>query len=291
MRPVDFLSMVGICLIWAINAVLSRYVIAVAGVPPFFLSSCRFLLAALVLWPFLRPLPRPLVPVVATGLLMGAGHFGLLLSGYGLISAALAAILLQIGVPMTAILSAVMLRERIGLRRIIGIAIAFVGTIIVLWRPEEVSAGFGAGLVLLAAASLALGSVLLKSLGGMTPLRMQAWTATTSVLPLALVSTLLEQDQLAKANAHGVAFGSLLLFSALIVTVISHTAYYRLLRLYDASVVSSLTLMFPLMTVALGILVLGEKTTYSFWMGTALAIIGVAVILLRQKKAPFVASI
>lgn len=290
MRPVDFLLMVGICLIWAVNAVLSRYVIAVVGVPPILLSASRFLLAAMVLWPFLRPLPRPVLPVVATGLLMGAGHFGLLLSGYGLITAALAAILLQVGIPMTAILSALVLRERIGLRRGIGIAIAFAGTIVVLWRPGEISGGLGAGLVLLAAASLALGSVLLKRLGGMTPLRMQAWTASTSIVPLALVSMLLEHDQVAKASTHGVAFASLLLFSALIVTVISHTAYYRLLRLYDASIVSSLTLMFPLLTVALGIMVLGEKTTSSFWIGTIMAIIGVAVILLREKKTSVVVS-
>jgi O-acetylserine/cysteine efflux transporter len=290
MRPVDFLLMVGICLIWAINAVLSRYVIAVVGVPPIFLSSARFLLAALVLWPFLRPLPRPMMPVLATGLLMGAGHFGLLLSGYGLISAALAAILLQAGVPMTAMLSVLIVGERIGRRRIIGIAIALAGTIVVLWRPVEMSAGLGAGLVLLAAASLALGSIFLKRLDGMTPLRMQAWTATTSILPLAFVSVIFEHDQIGTASAHGGAFISLLLFSALIVTVVSHTAYYRLLKLYDASVVSSLTLMFPLMTVALGVLLLGEPTTYSFWIGTALAILGVAVIVLYQNKAPVLAG-
>lgn len=283
MRPIDFLSMVGICLIWAVNAVLSRYVIAIAGVPPIFFSSARFLVAAAVLWPFLRPLPRPLAPVIATGLLMGAGYFGLLLSGYGLISAALAAILLQAGVPMTAILSALIVRERISLRRIVGIAIALVGTIVVLWRPGEIAVGLGAGLVLLSAASLALGSVFLKQLAGMTPLRMQAWTATSSILPLALASAFIEHDQIARVSAHGLAFGGLLLFSALIVTVVSHTAYYRLLRLYDASIVASLTLMFPLMTVALGILLLGEDTGGGFWIGTTLAILGVVIMLLRSQ--------
>jgi O-acetylserine/cysteine efflux transporter len=291
MRPLDFLCMVGICLIWAINAVLSRYVIAVAGVPPILLSSARFLLAAAVLWPFLRPLPRPLAPVIVTGLLMGAGHFGLLLSGYGLISAALAAVLLQAGVPMTALLSVLMTGERIGPRRIIGIAIALAGTLVVLWQPGAMSAGLGAGLVLLAAASLALGSILLKRLDGMAPLRMQAWTATSSFLPLALASALFEDGQVTKVSAHGAAFVGLLLFSALIVTVISHTAYYRLLRLYDASVVSSLTLMFPLMTVALGIVMLGEETSGSFWTGTILAILGVAIIVTRQSKPIAAAAI
>jgi drug/metabolite transporter (DMT)-like permease len=290
MRPFDFLAMVGICLIWAVNAVLSRYVIAVAGIPPIFLSSARFMLAAAVLLPFLRPLPRPTAPVIITGLLMGAGHFGLLLSGYGLISASLAAILLQTGVPMTAILSALIVRERIGWRRVLGIAIALTGVVVVLWRPGEMSAGLGSGLVLAAAASLALGSVFLKRLKRITPLRMQAWTATTSILPLALASATLEHGQFEKVDANALAFTSLLLFSALVVTVISHTAYYRLLRLYDASIVASLTLMFPLMTVALGMMLLGEHTTSNFWIGTALAIAGVAVILSRPKRSLAVAG-
>ncbi|NTJ11679.1 DMT family transporter [Rhizobium lusitanum] len=290
MRPFDFLAMVGICLIWAANAILSRYVIAVAGIPPIFLSSARFMLAAIVLLPFLHPLPRPITPVIITGLLMGAGHFGLLLSGYGLISASLAAILLQTGVPMTAILSALILRERIGWRRVLGIAVALTGVVVVLWRPGEMSAGLGSGLVLAAAASLALGSVLLKRLRGITPLRMQAWTATTSILPLLLGSATLEHGQFEKVETNAVAFIGLLLFSALVVTVISHTAYYRLLRLYDASIVSSLTLMFPLITVALGIATLGETTTSNFWVGAALAIAGVAVILSRPKRPVAIAS-
>ncbi len=282
MRPLDFAAMVGICLVWAVNAVASRYVIAVAGIPPLFLSAARFLLAALVLAPLLWPLPRPLLPVIATALLMGAGHFGLLLCGYGLVDASLAAILLQTGIPMTALFSALIIGERIGLQRMIGIAVALCGVLIVLWRPGNISMGAGAALVVLAAASLALGSVFLKRTQGMSPLRTQAWTATCSFPLLFLASARFETQQLAQVATNPTAFFGLLAFSAIIVTVISHTAYYRLLKLYDVSMVSSLTLMFPLMTVFLGILFLGERPSTGFWFGSVLALAGVA-ILLRQR--------
>jgi drug/metabolite transporter (DMT)-like permease len=283
-RLSDFLTMVAICAIWAINAVFSRYVIAIAAVPPLFLSVARFSLAALVLAPMLRPVPRPTLPVVAAGLLMGAGHFGLLLVGYGLIDASLAAILLQTGVPVTAVFSALIIGERVGLPRIAGIALALSGVVLVLWRPGQFTVSVGVLLVILAAASLALGSILLKRLPDMTPLRMQAWTSATSIPPLGIASYLLETGQMQKVATHGLAFAGLLGFSALVVTVISHTAYYRLLRLYDASAISSLTLMFPLMTVALGMAMLGERPGAAFFIGTAIALLGVIVVLRNPER-------
>jgi O-acetylserine/cysteine efflux transporter len=289
MRSQDLAAMLAICLVWALNAVASRYVIAIAGIPPLFLSGSRFLVAAILLAPLLRPLPRPLLPVIVTALLMGAGHFGLLLCGYALIDASLAAILLQVGIPITALFSALMLGETIGPRRALGIAIALAGVAIVLWRPGHMSMGAGAVLVVLAAASIALGSVLLKRTRNMTPLRTQAWTAACSVIPLFTASAVFETHQLAAISARPAAFLGLLGFSAIIVTVISHTAYYRLLKLYDVSLVSSLTLMFPLMTVFLGIVWLNEPTSWSFWIGSALALAGVAILL--SQRAPAQAAV
>ncbi|TCP82108.1 putative membrane protein [Rhizobium sp. PP-CC-2G-626] len=279
----DGMIMAGICFIWAVNAVLSRYVIAMAGIPPLFLSASRFMLAALVLLPFLRPMPAQIGSVLLVGLLMGAGHFGLLLSGYGLVDASLAAILLQVGIPLTALLSALLIGERVGRLRSTGIAIALCGVGIVLWRPGQATLGTGAILVLLSAMSLALGSVLLKRLKDITPLRMQAWTGLISILPLSLSSFLLETHQVESAARGATAFASLLVFSALVVTVVSHTAYYRLLRRYDASVVAPLTLMFPLMTVGLGMATLGERPGPAFFVGTAIALIGIAVVMIRPK--------
>lgn len=274
----DFLLLAAICFVWAVNAVVSRYAIADAGVPPLLLSAARFALAAAVLSPLLRPLPRPLAPLIVVSLLMGAGHFGVLMIGYGLVDASVVAILLQVGIPMTALFSALILGERIAARRLVGIVLVLAGIVAVLWRPDARMSGLGAAAVLVAAASLALGSVLMKRLAAISPMRLQAWTSLSSIWPLAAASLAFEPGQAADVLTQPLVFGGTVLFASLAVTVISHTGYYRLLRRYEASLVSPLTLMFPLMTVVLGQVLLGERPDAAFFAGTVLVLAGVALV-------------
>lgn len=279
----DFALLVLICLIWAVNAVLSRHVIAGLAVPALFFAFSRFVVSTAVLFPRLLPLPRPLAPVLLVGLLVGAGHFGLLFAGFSLLESSTAAVLLQAGIPMTALLSMLLLKERPGPVRLAGIALAFAGVVIVLWQPGQGGSVPGAVLVLLSAASLALGSVLLKRLV-ITPLQLQAWTGFVSMPVLAVASFVADSDPLARVGAHWAAFAGQLAFSALLVTVFSHTAYYRLLQRHDASLVSPLTLMFPLMTVALGIGFLGERPGTGLAIGAPLVLAGVAAVLWRPRR-------
>lgn len=274
----DFLLLVAICFVWAINAIVSRYAIAEAGVPPLLLSAARFALAAVMLVPHLAPLPRPFAPLLAVSLLMGAGHFGVLMIGYGLVDASMVAILLQAGIPMTALFSALILGERIGARRGLGVGLALAGILTVLWQPGGRMPLAGALAVLAAAGSLALGSVLMKRLSSIRPIRLQAWTSLSSAPPLVVASLIFEPNSASSVLGRPVVFGATVLFAALAVTVLSHTAYYRLLRRYEASLLSPLTLMFPLITVGLGQLLLGERPDSGFFVGTALVLGGVALV-------------
>ena len=53
----DFALLFAVCLVWGLNIVVTRWVVADAGVPPIFFAAVRFAGIALVLAPFLRPLP------------------------------------------------------------------------------------------------------------------------------------------------------------------------------------------------------------------------------------------
>lgn len=280
----DFLLLVAICFVWAINAIVSRYAIAEASVPPLLLSAARFALAAAMLAPHLAPLPRPFVPLLAVSLLMGAGHFGVLMIGYGLVDASMVAILLQAGIPMTALFSALILSERIGARRGLGVALALAGILTVLWQPGGRMSLAGTLAVLAAAGSLALGSVLMKRIASIRPIRLQAWTSLSSAPPLVVASLIFEPNSASSVLGQPVVFGATVLFAALAVTVLSHTAYYRLLRRYEASLVSPLTLMFPLITVGLGQLLLGERLDTGFFVGTALVLGGVALVASSARR-------
>ena len=51
----DFMLLFGCCLVWGLNLVLTRWVVADLNIPPLFFAAIRFAGVALFLIPFLRP--------------------------------------------------------------------------------------------------------------------------------------------------------------------------------------------------------------------------------------------
>ena len=54
----DLLVMVAICLVWALNSIVSKIVVSDFGVPPLFYGAMRCALITLAVWPWLFPMPR-----------------------------------------------------------------------------------------------------------------------------------------------------------------------------------------------------------------------------------------
>src|SRR3546814_6067385 len=76
-------------------------------------AALRFAVVAMVMWPWLLPMPRPAWRIVAIALCLGGGSFSLLFVGLQTVSPSEAAIILQLGVPFTMLLSVLVLGERI----------------------------------------------------------------------------------------------------------------------------------------------------------------------------------
>jgi O-acetylserine/cysteine efflux transporter len=184
---------------------------------------------------------------------------------------------------MTTLLSMVLLGERLRWKRGIGIVLTFLGAVAVMWDPKGVS--MSGGLVFVAGAALAgsVAAVMMKQIDGVRPLQFQAWVGITSVIPLSLLSVVFESGQLARAAEAGWLFAAAVLFSALFVSLLTHTIYYGLILRHPANLIAPLMLMSPLMTVALGILVTGDRFDLRTAWGSALALIGVLVITLGRK--------
>jgi len=290
MRLRDFLLLVFVCVTWGFSNVLSRTVVGIWHVPPLWFAAIRFALVLAVTFPWLRPMPRPFWRIATVGFLMGGGNFALLFVGLQTATPSTAAIIIQAGVPITTLLSVLILHERIHWRRGLGIALTLAGVLLVMWRP-----GFalspGLLFVLGAAAAGSLGVILMKQMGDIAPLRFQAWVALTSFVPLGLASALLEHDQWHASAAIGWPFVAAILFSALIVSVCGHTAYYWLIGRYEANLIAPLTLMTPLSTIALGVLLTGDRLDARMILGAVLALAGVLVVALRKNGAPVVEGI
>lgn len=279
----DFIILVLVCLAWGLSNVVSKLVVGDWGVPPLAFAAVRFAVVVAVTLPWLLPVPRPVWRILAVGLLMGGGNFALLFIGLQTATPSAAAVVVQIGVPITTLLSVVMLGERIGWRRGLGILLTLVGTLLVIWNPAGFALSRGLWFVVGAAAAGSLGAILMKQMEAINPLRFQAWVGFVSLWPLLLGTALIEPGQVAIMYETGWPLVAAVAFSALIVSVAGHTAYFGLIQRYDANLLSPLTLMAPLSTIAFGVLITGDHFDLRMAIGTGLALTGVLIIALRRN--------
>ncbi len=280
----DFGVLVLVCLVWACNNIISKIVVAHWGVPPLFYAAVRFAIVAAVTLPWLLPAPRPAWRIVVVGLLMGVGNFALLFMGFKTASPSAAAVVVQLTVPFTTILSVLLLGEKIRWRRGLGIALTLSGAVVVMWNPHGLQLSPGLWFIVGSAFTGSLGAVMMKQIAGVKPLQLQAWVGFTAVAPLAVLSALFEPGALGLAAHAGWPFVAAVMFSALVVSVVAHTSYYGLIQRHDANLIAPLTLMTPLMTIGLGVAITHDHFDMRMGIGTLLALVGVLIIALRKNQ-------
>jgi O-acetylserine/cysteine efflux transporter len=284
MKPADFGLLFVVCLVWALNLVITRWTVSVADVPPVFFAGVRLGLVGLCLSPFLFPAPRQIGLMFLIGMGMGAVQFGLLFLGLANASASAAAVIGQLGVPITTIFSVMFLGERIGWYRGLGIVMSFVGVMIIAIDPEKFSLTLGMIFLVLAAVSSSGASILMKRIEPMPAMKLQAWVGTFSVIPLMTMSFAMETGQ-AKAVLSGDPLIYLsTAFAVLAVSIFGHGTFYRMIKKYDVTLISPLTLMTPILGVVLGIALLGEPLTLKLILGALVALAGVGVIMIRRNR-------
>jgi O-acetylserine/cysteine efflux transporter len=280
----DFSLLVVVCLIWAAHTIISKLVVSGMEIPPLFYAAIRYALVALFALPWLFPLPRPLGRTALVGLMMGGGGFAFFFSGIKTATPSSSAVVLQLGLPMTTLLSMALLGEMPDRKRWIGIVLTFLGAVLVMWEPGGMALTGGLAFIALSAFVGSLAAVMMKQIDGVQPLQFQAWVGIASAPPLLLLTLGLEADQAAKAVAGGWPFVAAILFSAVVVSLVAHTIYYGLILKYPANVIAPLMVINPLMTVALGIVVTGDHFDTRIALGTTIALLGVLLVTLSRDQ-------
>lgn len=280
----DFALLVLVCLLWATNNIVSKYVVAYLHAPPLFYAAVRFGIVALAVFPWLRNPPRPLWRLLLIAVCMGAGSFAFMFMALRTVSPSSAAIVSQLMVPTTTFLSFLILGERLSRRRLLGIGLTLTGALAVMWDPHGVSISAGLLLVLASVGTGSLGAVLMKQMDGVKPLQFQAWVGLASAVVLSALSAAFEPGALQAGLAIGWKFWLAVTFSALIVSVFGHTAYYWLIQRYEANLISPLTLMTPLATIGLGVAITHDPFDARMAFGAAVALLGVLIIAMRPNQ-------
>lgn len=280
----DFSLLFIVCFVWGLNIVITRWVVFDAAVPPIFFAAIRFLGVALLLIPFLRPIPEDIKTLFFISFFIGAGHFALLFIGLANAEASSASVVSQLAVPFSTLMSMAFLGETIRWRRGIGILLAFAGVLLIAVDPESFTVSLG--LLYIAGAALigSIGGILMKRMKPVSALQMQVWIGLFSFAPLFAVSALFEQGQWGTYVAGGWPVWIATLFAVMGVSIFGHGAFYHLIKKYDISLLSPLTLMTPIWGVVLSIIFLNEAITPQLILGAIISLGGVFVIAIRPNR-------
>lgn len=275
-----------VCLVWAGNFLASA--LALRDMPPLLFSGLRLALVALLLAACLRRPAKGQWPrLVLISLCVGVLHFGLSFWAIKLAgNLSSPAILMQSYVPMSVVLAWGLLGERFGWRTGAAVALSFGGVLVLGFDPLVMRNPASLVLMLASAFFLAVGTVLMRDLGGVTRYGMQAWTAVIGVGPLLGLSLWLEPGGFASLASLGWVPWFGVAYAAIAASLVGHGIYYSLIQRHPVARVMPWMLLTPLLAMGLGIAFYGDRPGPRLWLGGAMVLGGILVIALRtQAKA------
>ncbi|MDC8802898.1 EamA family transporter [Halomonas pacifica] len=282
----DLLLGLAVIVIWALNIIVIK--LGVDDLPPLLLTTLRFMLVAALLVPF-HPVARHQLPFLALlSMTFGSLHFALLFIGLGQAEAGTGALLVQMGTPFATLLAVIFLKERLGPRRLAGLALSFAGIVVLAGGPTLPSP-LPLAILLLSALGWAISQLLIKQGPTIPPLALAGWVALFAIPQVALGSWLFESDHLEALRGAGWAGWGAVFYTAVMSSIVAYGVWYGLLRRHPVNRVVPLTLLVPVMAVFLGAWLLDDSLGIHKLAGGGLVIAGIALIVLNvgsgKKKA------
>lgn len=284
MKPLDILFALLVMVIWGLNFVTSK--LGVSELPPLLFSALRFALMAALLVPFYRPRWGQLPALALLAFTLGVVHFGLFFIGIKGVDAATSAIVIQLQVPFSALVAALVFGDMLGWKRAGGMALAFVGVALLMGEPSKPDP-LSVGLLVLSAIGFALSTLVIKKTGSMHPLLFTGWIGLLGAPMLLALSLIFESGQLAAMESAGWRGWGGVVYAAVLSSIVGHSLWYWLLRGHTMNQVVPYSLLAPAIGVFSGVLLLDEPFTWHKLVGGLFTLSGVAIIqLVTARKAP-----
>ena len=259
---------------------------AMEYLPPFLLMGLRFTFVALLLvWWF--PIPRGfLKKIFFASLIANTTQYSITYTGLSFIDASAAVLLVQTEVPFGVVFAYFMLKEKPTIRSLVGIAIAFVGVYILTGSPNLDGKFIGVSLVILGSGIWALGQVLVKPLSKkINPLALVAWLGLFSGPILITLSAIFDGNPINYFKTTPFEIWMIAIYLGFIMQPITYGCFYYVLKnnpLYK--VLPIVTMGIPPTGLLAAIFLLGEEPTAELFIGGAIIIIGVILIVFTKPK-------
>ena len=273
-----------VTLIWGTNFVFID--IGLAQLPPFVFASLRFALVAL---PLVFFLPRPKVPwryLVAYGVLIGFGQFGLLFwVMQSHMSPGLASLVIQVQAVFTIVLALLFFKEKVNLAQVVALVVSFAGVLLIAMQGHVDASLIGLAVILVAAISWALGNLVVKQCGKVEIIAFLAWSSLFAVPPLALMSYYYEGPALIISSVSMATWQAwaIVLWQTLGNTLIGYGLWNFLLQRHSAALVAPWALLVPVFGMAASSVFLGESMPWWKFVAAVLIIAGLLINLRASK--------
>jgi len=306
------LKFTALAFIWGSSFLLMK--VGLRSLAPLQISGLRILTGAAVLL-LLLTTSRGRLPrdrrlwghLMVTGFFLGSLPFSLFAMGEERISSALAGIGNSITPIATVVFSLLLLRhtgstqDKIGGSKIAGVLIGFAGVLVILqpWQADGRPDLLGFGMTLVAGMSYGVGWTYTKrflgraDFGGLTLPAAQMLTSAGQMLVALSIWWLTQRSRLSLAapwSLHANTAGGSVMWPLLAVltlgilgTGIAMSFQYDVVRAAGPTVGASVTYLIPVVSVVLGVVVLGERLQWPQFAGAAV-VLGAAVLIGRSHR-------
>jgi len=281
-----------LCLIWGSTWLFIK--LGLSDLPPFTFAGIRFVIASAILFAIIAArrlsLPRnrsDWMLLAITGVLSFSLNYGLLFWGEQYISSGLAA-LLQATIPAFGLVIAhfYLPGEQMTSAKIFGVVMGVAGVGVIFSNQLRVAgprALAGCAALVVGSACAAYANVLVKARGAkLDPAILAGGQMLFGLIPLLLIGIPLEGNPF---HFHWTRMAVVSLFYLAIVgSVVAFLLYYWLVQHMDVTKTMLVALVTPVIAVTLGVMILREDLNWRTFVGGAMIISGIGLIVLRKGR-------
>ena len=258
---------------------------AMESFPPILLNGLRWSLSGLIMCYFF-PFPKKFIKqMFVISIIGGTIQYSLSFYGLKILDGASATLFVQAEIPFGILIAYFLLGEKVPLKNIIGLIIAFVGIAILSGNPSLEGKMLGVLLVLSGAFLWSLAQVFAKDvskkIGG---LALTAWLGIFSGPQCIIASYFIEGNTFDFIKNATTQAWIIVIYLAVGMNVIGYSCWYSVLSRNPVNNVMSVLLLFPITGLLTSIFILGETPNTYAYFGGAIIISGVAMILINKRK-------
>lgn len=281
MKLKDFLIGILVSLTWGGNFIMVK--LGLDYLPPLLMTFLRFALVTAILLPIA---PKPDISwriITMIAFVLGLVHHGALFIALWLgVDLAIGVIVMQCSVPVTALLGFIFLSEKLNLKSIFGIAVAFCGIIIIVDGPKMTNSAIAITFLIIAVMGLAIFNILVRKIGEFNVISMTAYSGLITAIMLLPLTIILEEPYFYLLPKIPLIAGLSIFYTALS-SIVGFGLWFYLLQRYPVGIVSPFFIFTPICALFFYVIFLGENLTANLIYGSLVTIVGISIILMPKS--------